>query len=226
LARPQHAAEIAVVLIGKPLLRVYLALRSACYLARRLLVCEPLFKAYCKTYGRGVRTGVFVHWVQGRGDIIVGDDVLIDGKCSFLFAARFSDRPTLIVGDRTEISHNCMFTVGKRITIGRHCHIASDIWMFDASGHPADPAARLAGLPPRAEEVRPIVIGDNVWIGRRSIIFPGVNIGAGSVVSTGSVVTSSIPPNTMVAGNPARKVAALKERDSEPALAALEARSQ
>jgi acetyltransferase-like isoleucine patch superfamily enzyme len=195
-----------------PILWAFLVVRSIHYFGLRVLVCEPLFKAYCRSYGRGVRTGVYLHWVQGKGDLILGNDVLVDGKSSFTFAARFVPRPTLRIGDGSAIGHNCRFTVGKQITIGRHCHVSSDVWMFDSSGHPADPEARLAGLPPSAEEVQPIVIEDNVWIGSRSIIFPGVTIGHGSLVAAGSVVTGDVPPNTLVAGNPARKVRSLQAR--------------
>jgi acetyltransferase-like isoleucine patch superfamily enzyme len=81
--------------------------------------------------------------------------------------------------------------------------------MFDSSGHPADPQTRLAGLPPDADDVKPITIGDNVWIGGRAIVYPGVTIGAHSVVAAGSVVTSDVPPCTVVAGNPARRVGQL-----------------
>jgi acetyltransferase-like isoleucine patch superfamily enzyme len=210
--RIQGVSLPAPRIVIKPMLWMFLGLRSIYYFAMRILVCEPLFKAYCLHYGRRLRTGVFIHWVQGKGDIILGNDVLIDGKCCFSFAVRFVARPALKVGDGSGISHNCRFSVGKQITIGRHCRIASDVWMFDSSGHPADPEARLAGLPPPPEDVRPIIIDDNVWIGGRSIIFPGVTIGEGSVVAAGSVVTGDVPPNTLVAGNPARKVGSLVAR--------------
>lgn len=202
-------------LLVRPALVAFLTARSLYYFAARTLVCEPLFKAYCTRYGRRVRTGVFIHWVQGKGDLILGDDVLIDGKCSFTFAARFADRPTLEIGDRSGIGHNGTFSVGKRITIGRDCRIASGVWIFDSNGHPADPEARLAGLPPDPDEVRPVTIGDNVWIGARSIIFPGVTVGEGSIVSAGAVVMSDVTPNTVVAGNPARRVAALRPLPAE-----------
>jgi acetyltransferase-like isoleucine patch superfamily enzyme len=196
-------------ILVKPMLWCFLALRSVYFFAKRILICEPLFKAYCRRYGRGVRTGVYVHWIQGKGDIIVGDDVLIDGKSNFSFAARFAAHPTLIIGDRSALGHNCRIAIGKQITIGRDCDISSDVWMFDSSGHPSDPQARLDGLPPSPDEVRPIVIEDNVWIASQCIIFPGVTIGKGSIVSAASVVTGDVPPYTMVAGNPARKVRSL-----------------
>jgi maltose O-acetyltransferase len=78
--------------------------------------------------------------------------------------------------------------------------------MLDAPGHPTDPAARRAGLPAPQDKVQPIVIGDNVWIGAYATICPGVVIGDGCVVGTASVVTKSVPPYTVVAGNPARPI--------------------
>jgi acetyltransferase-like isoleucine patch superfamily enzyme len=171
----------------------------------RVFFCEPFFKAYCTRYGRNVHTGVFLHWIKGRGELIIGDNVRIDGKCSFSFAARFSEQPTLIIGDNTGIGHACSFRIGKKVVIGRHCRIAGNVSIFDSPGHPADPIARIAGSPPTDDEVRPVVIEDNVWIGERAIIVPGVTIGQGSVVAAGAVVMMDVPPNTMVAGNPARQ---------------------
>jgi acetyltransferase-like isoleucine patch superfamily enzyme len=205
----RHFSLPAPRLVFKPILVAFLCVRAAYYFFMRVVICEPLFKAYCKQHGRGVHTGVYLHWVTGQGHLIVGNNVVVDGKCGFKFAARFSDRPTLRIGDNSGIGHGCSFAVGKSITIGRHCRIAGYVQMFDSGGHPADPASRLAGLPPAADEVRPIVIHDNVWIGSHSIVYPGVYIGAGSVVAAGSVVINDVPPNTLVAGNPARKIAAL-----------------
>jgi acetyltransferase-like isoleucine patch superfamily enzyme len=183
--------------------------RSAYYFIARIFFCEPFFKSYCTGYGKNLHTGVFFHWVMGRGEIIIGDNVTVDGKCSFAFAARYSSRPTLIVGDNTGIGHNSSFTVGERITIGQNCRLAIGVTIFDAPGHPLDPALRLAGNPAAAEDVRPVVIEDNVWIGQGVIVMPGVTIGQGSVVAAGSVVMTSVPPNVLVAGNPARQVRSL-----------------
>ena len=121
----------------------------------------------------------------------------------------------LEIGDRTGIGHECSFTVGKRITIGRDCMISGGTVIIDSSGHPADPAARLAKQPPSPEEVRPVEIGDNVWIGMGSLILPGVKIGEGSIVTARSVVRYHVRPYTIVSGNPARKIADLP-RPAEP----------
>lgn len=199
----------APVLIVRPLLIVFLAIRKSYYFLVRIFVCEPLFKAYCTQYGRGVRTGPFIHWFNGRGRLIVGDNVLVDGKCSFSFALRYATDPVLSIGSNTIISHACGFTVGRRITIGEHCLIARGVLMFDAPGHPTSPALRKMGAPANLEDVRAIEICNNAWIGTNAIIFPGVTVGEGSVVAAGSAVMSDVPPFTTVAGNPARVIGRL-----------------
>ncbi len=196
--------------VSRILLACFLVARGVYYWLFRVLIAEPLFKGYCRTYGRNLRTDVFIHWVQGRGDLIVGDDVLIDGKCSFTFAARFTANPTLIIGSGTGIGHDCGFTVGKRIVIGRNCRIASGVWMFDSPGHSTDPQSRLDDIPAGDADVKPITVADNVWIGGRAVVFPGVTIGEGSVVSACAVVTADVPPYSIVAGNPARRIGALE----------------
>jgi acetyltransferase-like isoleucine patch superfamily enzyme len=202
--------------IFKPLLWCFLWMRFVWHTFLRVAIAEPMFKAYCKQYGRRLRTGIYLHWIQGAGDIVIGDDVQVDGKCSIAFAARFADRPLLQIGDHTKIGHSCHFTVGKEIRIGRHCLIAVHVYLFDSPGHPTDPELRRQGLPPTDDQVRPIVIEDNVWIGRNAAIFPGVTIGEGSVVSAGAVVMSDVPPYTVVAGNPARKILPGIRRPSGP----------
>jgi len=196
----------ALARVARPALWLFLAVRAVFFYLYRVFVCEPLFKAACTSCGRGVRTDVYIHWIQGRGDLIVGDDVLMDGKCSITFAARYTSHPTLSIGDHTGIGHGCRFSIGKRITIGRHCRIAADVWMFDSSGHPLDAEARRAGLAASDADVRPITIGDNVWIGGRAIIQPGVTIGDHAVISAGAVVMNDVPASAVVAGNPARAV--------------------
>lgn len=205
----QNLSVPAPQVLSVPLVGAFLIIRSTYYFIARVFFCEPFFKSYCTRYGKNLHTGVFFHWIQGRGEMIVGDNVTVDGKCSISFAVRYSSRPTLIIGDNSGIGHGSSLTIGERITIGRHCRIATGVTIFDAPGHPLHPVMRMEGQPARPDEVRPVVIEDNVWVGRNAIIMPGVTIGHGSVVAAGAVVMSSVPPNILVAGNPARQVRAL-----------------
>ena len=56
----------------RPALALVLVVRSTYYFLVRVFYCEPLFKAYCKSYGRNLHTGTFLHWVKGEGDLMVG----------------------------------------------------------------------------------------------------------------------------------------------------------
>lgn len=205
-----------------PLLVVFVNCRYCYFTALRVLICEPLFKAYCTRYGRNLRTGAFLHWVQGAGELVVGDDVWIDGKSTFSFASLFPEPARIEIGDRTILGHRCDLTAARRITIGSDCLIAAETNIFDSPGHPNDPALRLAKAPPDPQSVKPVTIGNNVWIGTRATICPGVTIGDNSIVATGAVVMTNVAANSVVSGNPARKVldltAAPRPPVSEPAI--------
>jgi acetyltransferase-like isoleucine patch superfamily enzyme len=195
--------------VVRPFVWLYLGVRAVYDAVIPAVITGPYFRARCRRTGRGLRTGVYLHYIEGAGDILIGDFVRVDGKCAFGFAARFADRPTLTIGDHSSIGHNVSFIVARSIEIGRYCHIAAGTRIFDSAGHPLDPAKRLANLPPDPTDVKPVRIDDNVWIGANATIFPGVHIGSGAVVATASVVTADVPPNTLVAGYPARRIAAL-----------------
>jgi maltose O-acetyltransferase len=68
---------------------------------------------------------------------------------------------------------------------------------------------RHSELPPS----KPVVIEDNVWIGSKVVILPGVRIGSRAVIGAGSIVTKNIPPRCVAAGNPARVLRHLTELD-------------
>jgi acetyltransferase-like isoleucine patch superfamily enzyme len=205
------------LVVVKPLVWIFLRVRSCYYQFLRIFVCEPFFKACCKRYGRNLRTDCYLHWIQGNGDIVLGNNVRVDGKCAFNFGSRFVDRPVLEIGDNSGVGHGCRFVIGRRITIGRNTVISGETIVLDSNGHSSDATSRLLKEPPEQDDVRPVVIGDGVWIGMRCLIFPGVRIGDGSVVSAGSVVRSHVPPYSVVAGNPAKVVFRLR-KPSDPAV--------
>lgn len=203
-------------LVVKPMRWIFVAVSGIWEYTMRVFVCEPLFKASCTKYGRRLRTDCRIHFVHGNGDIVIGDDVWLDGKVTIVFAARYADRPLFEIGSNTGVGHDCVFHIGKRISIGRNCNLSGDILVMDSSGHPTDPRARWDHKPPDPEEVRPVSIGDGVWIGARCIIFPGVKIGEGSVIAAGSIVRTHVPPYSVVAGNPAKVMFRLKKPAAPP----------
>lgn len=87
------------------------------------------------------------------------------------------------------------------ITIGNNVQIAGDVWFFNHGGGNC-----IRKDHPDFEAFGKIRIEDWVYIGSCSCILPGVTIGEGALVSAGSVVTKSVPPHSVVAGNPARVI--------------------
>lgn len=193
----------------RPYLWLFLALRGSVFFLRRVFVAEPLFKAYCTRFGKSVTTGIFVPWVQGSGELLVGDHVHVSGKLGIHFAASFVELPRLVIGDHTDLSHDVRFVVGREIRLGSHVQVAGGVTFRDSGGHPADPELRRSGAAPDLADVKPIVVHDNVWIGTGALVMPGTEIGEGSIVSAQSVVSGVIHPYTVVAGNPARRIGML-----------------
>lgn len=194
----------------RPYLWLFLALRGAVFWLRRILVAEPLFKAYCTRVGRGVTTGIHVPWVQGSGELVVGDHVRISGKISISYAASFTSRPRLEIGDHSDIAHETRFVVGREIRIGRHVQVAGGVTFRDSGGHPTDPELRRLGGAPDPGDVKPVIVHDHAWIGTGALVMPGTEIGEGAIVSAHAVVSGKVAPYSIVAGNPARRIGMLE----------------
>jgi len=104
------------------------------------------------------------------------------------------------VGRNVFINQNCTFYDLGGLDIADDVMIGPNVSLITA-GHPLDSLQRRA-----ATIGRPIVIERNVWIAAGATVIGGVRIGENSVVAAGSVVTSDVPPNTLVGGNPARVI--------------------
>jgi maltose O-acetyltransferase len=105
---------------------------------------------------------------------------------------------SLSIGDNTVINRSCYLDGRTGILIGNNVNIS-----FQCSIITLQHEAKSLDFHCIAGIVR---IDDHAWIGARAIILPGVTIGEGSVVGAGAVVTMDVPPYTIVAGTPARKI--------------------
>jgi acetyltransferase-like isoleucine patch superfamily enzyme len=94
--------------------------------------------------------------------------------------------------------------VAETVTIGNRVALGANSTIADTDFHPL--AADLRRQSPQRAKTAPVFIEDDVFIGMNSIILKGVTIGRGSVVGAGSVVSKDVPPQVIVAGNPARIV--------------------
>lgn len=93
------------------------------------------------------------------------------------------------------------------ITIGENCLISSEVTLLTHDGS-VDVFRREF---PKADRIKPILIGDNVFIGHRSIVMPGVVIGSNVVIGAGSVVNKDVPDNVVYAGVPAKMIKTIGE---------------
>ncbi|XHP75601.1 Maltose O-acetyltransferase [Arenibacter antarcticus] len=108
------------------------------------------------------------------------------------------------IGENTFVNTNCMFLDNNKITIGKNGLIAPYVQIYTAN-HPLKASERIItkGTDSRyLTSSKPVSIGDNVWIGGNSVIFPGVTIGNNVTIGAGSIVTKSIPDNVLAFGNP------------------------
>jgi acetyltransferase-like isoleucine patch superfamily enzyme len=144
--------------------------------------------------------------------VLIGKYVSCYAGCSFALGEDGSCN----IGDFT-LLNGALIMAEERIDIGSHCLISWNVGIADSDFHPLEPAQRLIdaqalapffeGRPPRPRlKTAPVKIADNVWIGMNALILKGVTVGENSVVAAGSVVTKSVPANTVVAGNPAAVV--------------------
>lgn len=92
----------------------------------------------------------------------------------------------------------------EKITIGNNVAVGANTTIVDTDFHPIDPLERK--IHPASAKTAPIVIEDDVFIGMSCLVLKGVTIGKGSVIGAGSVVTKSIPPGVIAAGNPAKVI--------------------
>lgn len=109
------------------------------------------------------------------------------------------------IGDRLIIGKFCAIAAGARFIMNgaNHKLAALTTYPFGIFGQGWEAGVpSLADLPLRGDTV----VGNDVWIGYRALIMPGVKIGDGAVVAAESVVTADVPPYAVVGGNPARVI--------------------
>lgn len=111
----------------------------------------------------------------------------------------------IFLGENFYANYDCVILDICPVVIGDNCMLAPGVHIYTAT-HPLDAPTRVSGL----ELGKPVTIGNNVWIGGRSIINPGVTLGDNVVVASGSVVTKSFPNDVVIGGNPAKIIKYLK----------------
>lgn len=152
------------------------------------------------------------------GKIKIGNHGCSFGILQALCGGKISVGNNFYIGAGTHIQSK------EKIEIGENVIISNNVLIVDNNNHPTDCNMRLKMSQCddymtdelwtwRYADSKPIIIKDNVWIGKNAVIMKGVIIGKGSIVALGSVVTHDIPDYCVAAGNPARIVKKLEHKN-------------
>lgn len=167
-------------------------------MAIKKFICIIIYYAFAKHLP--VSTNKSFRWCRKIRRVVCkslftycGDDVNIEKGANFGMGGEIS------IGHRSGLGVNCSIrgplTIGEDVMMGpdvvilTHTHVTSRIDI---------PMGQQGG------EIRPVTIGNDVWIGMRSIIMPGVTIGNGDVIGAGAIVTKDVPDYAIVGGVPAK----------------------
>lgn len=150
-------------------------------------------------------------------------------EAGLVFLKNIVTNPNIVVGDFTyyhdfenpdtfekNVRYHFDF-IGDRLVIGKFCSIASNVrFIMNGGNHRTDWFTNFpfpvfgngweSAMPESWPNRGNTVIGNDVWIGYGATIMPGVNIGDGAIIATGSVVTKDVAPYAVVGGNPAQEI--------------------
>jgi len=103
-----------------------------------------------------------------------------------------------LIGTPSQVGYFTLIDYGGNVIIGKNVKIGYGVIILSAS--------TITGSREVQYVREPVIIGDNVEIGSGAVILPGVKIGDNATIAAGAVVTKNIPPNSIVAGVPAKVV--------------------
>jgi acetyltransferase-like isoleucine patch superfamily enzyme len=165
---------------------------------------DPLAERFAE-FGEGSRIASPRVALVGTECVAIGAGVEIrSGVCIEAYAPQ--DRVVLRLADRVVVGHNVRFVAVNGIEIGEDAGIGHGVTIADTihdwtevlDGVPASRSSFVAGPPLRIKR--------GAWIGNNCQLYRGITVGERAIIAPGTVVTRDVPPETMVSGNPARRV--------------------
>jgi len=151
----------------------------------------------CTSVGAWTRVTGRVN-IRNQGQLIIGERVqILTHFVPSVFVVLRGGK--LEIGDRTMLNYGADIAATSSVVIGHDCFVGTHVIILDNGFH--DLTNKL-----QMPDAKPVRVQDRVWIGNRVTILPGVTIGHDAVVGAGAVVTSDVPPRSVVVGNPARVV--------------------
>ncbi len=174
--------------------------------------CMRLFKSliYTKLFFNGARLIRLPFDIRNRRFIKIGKNFTAGFGCRIeAFPSNGDNKVCILIGENVQINDYVHIGAIGSITIGNNVLMASKIYISDHNHGSYDDliSDHPMSIPEKRKAIcKPVVIGDNVWLGESVCVLPGVTIGEGSIVGALSVVSKNIPPFSIVAGNPAKVI--------------------
>ncbi|RUO49321.1 acyltransferase [Pseudidiomarina donghaiensis] len=167
------------------------------------LICMILFIPYLAIKSIRERISVSIASRMLRKEYLCFFGARISASCKISPGVKVNGKRNLTLNDNVFVGSNCTFVCYEEpIVIGKNTLIAQDCFIITRNHKfNVDSPIREQGY-----TNNPVKIGDDVWIGAKCVILPGVNIGNGAIVAAGSVVTRSVASHHVVGGVPARVI--------------------
>ncbi|MVN22039.1 acyltransferase [Mucilaginibacter arboris] len=126
--------------------------------------------------------------------------IIIIGQNNYIQSGfRFGMKDVLTIGNNCQINENVYIQsaiIGNHVLIAQNVAILAVTHVFDSTYMPI--------IKQGSTKANPVVIDDDVWIGRNSVIMPGIKLGKGSIIGAGAIVTKNVPSYAIVGGIPAK----------------------
>lgn len=165
--------------------------------------------------GVSIKRGLLVHGfmkvnVTRRGKVLIGKNLKVNSGNHFNVIGRQQKTTLWVEGELTIGDHVGMSSTAiicnHAITIGNDVTIGGNTVIYDTDFHCLDPLIRKTDQDRMMAKKKPVIIGNNVFIGAHTTILKGVTIGNNSIIGACSVITKNIPANEIWGGNPARLI--------------------
>lgn len=175
--------------------------------------------------GRGVVFGQGVtlrhpHKIRIGENTVIDDYAVLDAKGEandgiWIGANAYIGRNSILsckegsirLDDYCNVSANCMILSETEVSLGKYCFLAGNCYLVAGGNHSFDQVSVPIMFQPSYSKGG-IKIGEDVWLGAGAIVLDGVEIGRGSIVGAGSVLTKTLPENSIAVGSPARRIRA------------------
>lgn len=163
------------------------------------------------------------NWARGRFlGLVFGH---LGKRCTIQANLRVGTPEKLFIGDDCNFGEDVFITAGGGVRIGNFVGIGAGAKIWSVNHKYEDPDVPWLK---QGWEYKEVIIEDDAWIGANAFVMPGVTVGKGAILSAGTILSKSIPPYSIAAGNPGRVIGWRKKEAAPgaPGAASTEAKSE